>query len=100
MATKFEKVLDTVHDAAMALVQITKPRKKLDRDTIMTIFNVTTTIVGAVALLVPQIKAVAIAANILTMLGRTAGEVSQQMAKNDAETPTTALVTVPDSVEK
>lgn len=73
MATKFEKVLDTVHAAATALAQVTSPKKKkLDRDTLIKIFNVTTTILGAVALLIPQVKAVAIAANVLAALNQTA----------------------------
>jgi len=84
MATKFEKVLDTVHDAATALVRVTAPRKKLDRDTILMIFNVTTTIVGAVALLIPQVKALAIAANVLTALSRTADVFAQNAAAPDA----------------
>lgn len=74
MATKFEKVLDTVHDAAATLERVTAPKKKkIDRDTVIKIFNITTTIVGAVALLIPQVKALTVAANVLTALGRTAG---------------------------
>jgi len=96
MATKFEKVLDTVHDAATALVRVTAPRKKLDRDTIIMIFNVTTTIVGAVALLVPQVKALAIAANVLTALSRTAGALTQNTMSEETSTESpvdpTALV--------
>jgi hypothetical protein len=86
MATKFEKVLDTIHDAATALVRVTTPRKKLDRDTIIMIFQVTTTIVGAAAMLIPQVKALAIAANLLTALGRTADVLTQNAASEEAST--------------
>lgn len=95
MATKFEQVLDTVHNASISLARMTEPKKKkLDRETLTTIFNVTTIIVGAVAALLPGVKPLAIAAGILTALGKTADTVMQQReAKAEAGTEITVAET-------
>lgn len=95
--TRFERILDAVHNFSVALARMTKPRWHLDRDRLVSIFGIGTALVTGVSAAVPQLKGLAIVANLLAALQRTSTEVQHQLSPVAvAETPASPPEGPPD----
>ena len=91
--TRFERILDAVHNFSVALARMTKPRWHFDRDRLVSFVSIGTALVTGVSAAIPQVKGLAIVANILAALQRTSAEVQRQLPQ-PTETTGAAAPTV------
>jgi hypothetical protein len=82
--TRFERILDTVHNFSVALARMTKPRWHLDRDKLLGIFGIGTALVAGISTALPEVKGLAWVAKLLLALQRTGEEVNRRLP-GDAE---------------
>jgi hypothetical protein len=94
--TRFERILDAVHNFSVALARITKPRWHLDRDRLVSLFGIGTVLVAGVSAAVPQLKGLAVVANLLAALQRTSAEIQHQLSQPATPPATDTVVPVAD----
>jgi hypothetical protein len=98
MATRFEIILDAVHNFSLSLARMTKPRWHFNRDRLLTFFNIGGTLVTAVSTALPQVKGLSLATHIITLLQQTATALPQQQqlhAASVTEMPNATSVSPP-----
>jgi len=69
--TRFEQIMDVVHVFAERMAKLTKPKRKWKREHLSMAMNLGTTVVTALAVALPQVRVVAVVANIVNVLQKT-----------------------------
>jgi hypothetical protein len=88
--TRFELVLDSVHNFSVALARMTKPRWHFNRERLLTVFGIGTALLTGVSVAFPQVKGLTWVVNLLQALHRTSEEVNRQLPVTVASSAETA----------